>query len=164
MKKTGFFKKGLAAALAAALLASMLPISAAAREQQQTAPPNNAVATVARGDDAFQKSSHAFQANWIWSPSDDGQGNRWMSFRKDVHLDSVPEKVTARIAADTKYWLYINGELAVFEGQLKRGAALLDKDIYLKGTTGQPDLNHMLTQVATYYDEVDLTPVSYTHL
>lgn len=158
MKKTGFFKKGLAAALAAALLASMLPISAAAREQQQTAPPNNAVATVARGDDAFQKSSHAFQANWIWSPSDDGQGNRWMSFRKDVHLDSVPEKVTARIAADTKYWLYINGELAVFEGQLKRGAALLDKDIYLKGTTGQPDLNHMLTQVATYYDEVDLTP------
>lgn len=158
MKKTGFFKKGLAAALAAALLASMLPISAAAREQQQAETPSNAVAAVARGNDAFQKSSHTFQANWIWSPSDDGQGNRWMSFRKDVHLDSVPEKVTARIAADTKYWLYINGELAVFEGQLKRGAALLDKDIYLKGTTGQPDLNHMLTQVATYYDEVDLTP------
>lgn len=158
MKKTGFFKKGLAVALAAALLASMLPVSAVAREQQQAEPPSNAVAAVARGDDAFQKSSHAFQANWIWSPSDDGQGNRWMSFRKDVHLDTVPEKVTAKIATDTKYWLYINGELAVFEGQLKRGAALLDKDIYLQGTTGQPDLNHMLTQVATYYDEVDLTP------
>ena len=26
----------------------------------------------------------------------------------------------AKIACDSKYWMWINGELAVFEGQLKR--------------------------------------------
>lgn len=48
--------------------------------------------------------------------------NTWMAFRKTVTLDSAPsESVTARIAADSKYWLYINDQLVVFEGSLKRG-------------------------------------------
>lgn len=120
--------------------------------------PNNASAIVAQGEDAFVKSSHDFKANWIWNPSDDGAGNRWMIFLKDVELDKVPETVTALISADTKYWLYINGEMAVYEGQLKRGAALLNKDIYTEENPGQPNLTEMLGEVATYYDEVDITP------
>lgn len=47
--------------------------------------------------------------------------NTWIAYRKTLSIDSVPETLYARIAADSKYWLWINGELAVFEGGLKRG-------------------------------------------
>lgn len=44
----------------------------------------------------------------------------WQCFRTDFFL---PAKGNAslKIAADTKYWMYINGELVVREGGLKRG-------------------------------------------
>lgn len=64
------------------------------------------------------------------------ESNTWIDFRKDITLESVPEKAIAKIACDSKYWLWINGELAVFEGQLKRGPNPKD----------------------TYYDEVDIAP------
>lgn len=66
----------------------------------------------------------------------DKNENQWSCFRKVVVLDKVPSAAIARIAVDSKYWLWINGELAVFEGQLKRGPTPND----------------------TYYDEVDLAP------
>jgi alpha-L-rhamnosidase len=59
-------------------------------------------------------------ANWIWQ-SADGPQNTWMCFRKTVTLASEPTSAPVRIAADSKYWLWINGQLVVFEGQLKRG-------------------------------------------
>ena len=62
--------------------------------------------------------------------------NQWIAFRKDVRLDAVPASVPARIAVDSKYWLWVNGELAVFEGGLKRGPNPQD----------------------SYFDEVDLAP------
>lgn len=48
----------------------------------------------------------------------------------------VPEPFEARIAADSKYWMWINDSLVVFEGGLKRGP--------------NPE--------GTYYDVVDLSP------
>ena len=60
--------------------------------------------------------------------------NRWSCFRKVVHLDKKPAQAIARIAVDSKYWLWVNGEMVVFEGQLKRGPTPED----------------------TYYDRVDL--------
>jgi len=42
----------------------------------------------------------------------------------------------AKIACDSKYWLWVNGKMLVFEGQLKRGPTPND----------------------TYYDEIDLNP------
>ncbi len=60
----------------------------------------------------------------------------WHAFRKDVNVKSVPEKAIARIAVDSKYWLWVNGELVVFEGGLKRGPNPRD----------------------SYCDEVDLAP------
>ena len=60
-----------------------------------------------------------WSANWIWQ-SADGPQNTWMCFRKTVTLASAPSSAYARIAADSKYWLWINGRLAIFEGQLKR--------------------------------------------
>ena len=62
--------------------------------------------------------------------------NQWIAFRKDVELDKVPDSVPARIAVDSKYWLWVNGETVVFEGGLKRGPNPQD----------------------SYFDEVDLAP------
>jgi hypothetical protein len=40
---------------------------------------------------------------------------------KKSSLDQKPQNALVQIAADSKYWLWINGELAVFEGGVKRG-------------------------------------------
>ena len=59
-----------------------------------------------------------------WITADDSLRNRqntWIEFRKDFMLKKTLRKVEARIAADSKYWLWVNGTLAVFEGGLKRG-------------------------------------------
>jgi len=61
--------------------------------------------------------------------------NQWICYRKTIHLAKAPTQAMARIAVDSKYWLWINGELVVFEGQLKRGPTPKD----------------------TYFDRVDLT-------
>lgn len=73
-------------------------------------------------------------AKWIWKKGENRE-NTWMNFVKTIELAKKPDKVIARIAVDSKYWLYINGEMAVFEGGLKRG----------------PSPN------STYYDELELT-------
>lgn len=64
------------------------------------------------------------------------RSNLWLCFRKTVVLDAKPAAARVRIAADSKYWLWINGELVVHEGQLKRGPTPND----------------------TYYDEIDIAP------
>lgn len=45
----------------------------------------------------------------------------WYVFRKSFNLKGDINTAELRIAADTKYWLWVNGELQVFEGGLKRG-------------------------------------------
>jgi alpha-L-rhamnosidase len=74
-----------------------------------------------------------WKAKWIWN-SDKSNPNTWMMFRKDFEIETVPNKAITKIAVDSKYWLWINGELVVFEGGLKRGPSPGD----------------------TYYDEVDI--------
>ena len=44
----------------------------------------------------------------------------WQCFRKDFSLLSA-SGASLKIAADTKYWLWVNGKLVVREGGLKRG-------------------------------------------
>ncbi len=48
---------------------------------------------------------------------------KWVCFRKEFNINSSKSNIenTLRIAADSKYWLYVNGEPVVREGQLKRG-------------------------------------------
>lgn len=73
-------------------------------------------------------------ANYIWDNST--ENNTWMCFRKTFHIDKNEIKdIGAQIAVDSKYWLYINGEMVIREGALKRGET--------------PD--------SIYYDEVDLS-------
>ncbi len=77
-----------------------------------------------------------WKAKWIWDQENLTQKNIWMCFNKRVNLDKVPEELVANISADSKYWLYINGETVVFEGSVKRG----------------PDKN------SSYYDDADIAP------
>lgn len=73
-------------------------------------------------------------AKWI-APAEIDAPNTWMTFRKDIVLDEKPEDAVARIAVDSKYWLWVNGSMVVREGALKRGPNPHD----------------------TYYDEVNLS-------
>ena len=76
---------------------------------------------------------------WICAADCNHSENTWQIFRKKITLDKKPARALARIAADSKYWLWINGRLAVFEGSLKRGPApgdhycdIVDIGSYLK--------------------------------
>jgi len=77
-----------------------------------------------------------WKAKWIWDKENLTEENIWMCFNKKVTLDKIPDKLIAHISADSKYWLYINGETVVFEGSVKRG----------------PDEN------SGYYDSIDIAP------
>jgi hypothetical protein len=68
--------------------------------------------------------SAAYAQTAKWITADDptcNERNVWIEFRKDFDLKKRAKKVEAKIAADSKYWLWINGECVVFEGGLKRG-------------------------------------------
>lgn len=60
-------------------------------------------------------------AKWLWER--ERVPNRWMLFRRDFTLLEVPKQALAHIGAETKYQLFINGELAVQDGGLLRGPA-----------------------------------------
>ena len=62
-----------------------------------------------------------WQAKWIWDKENLTEKNVWMCLGKNVNLERVPTHLVAHISADSKYWLYVNGERVVFEGSLKRG-------------------------------------------
>jgi hypothetical protein len=79
--------------------------------------------------------TESLTGKWIWR-TENGPANNWSAFRKKVTLSSVPGSARALIAADSKYWLWINGKQVVFEGGLKRGPNTTD----------------------SYVDEVDLAP------
>jgi len=81
------------------------------------------------------QSPQPWSANWIWT-SEQGPDNIWLDFRKKVTLTSKPTTAITRIAAENKYWLFINGSLIVRDGGL---------DLH-------PDLKN------TYYDSLDIAP------
>ena len=61
------------------------------------------------------------RAEIITYPNEMSPGS-WLCFRKEIFVDSDDiSHSTLKIAADSKYWLWINGELIVREGGLKRG-------------------------------------------
>jgi hypothetical protein len=62
--------------------------------------------------------------------------NSFVCFRKTFYLEESPGMALTGIAGDTKYWLWVNGQMAVREGGLKRGP----------------------TREDTYYDNLDVAP------
>ena len=69
---------------------------------------------------AFAQTSN-WKAKRITAKECQNESNTWIDFRKDIVLKRVPAKALAKIACDSKYWLWVNGEMAVFEGQLNQG-------------------------------------------
>ena len=121
-------------AIAAAFLSSIFPWGDAVMtpfandyEIPDTIPEYSVISTEEKTD---------WKAKWIWDEENLTQKNVWMCFSKKVNIDKVPEKLMADISADSKYWIYINGETVVFEGNVKRG----------------PDKS------SGYYDSVDIAP------
>ncbi len=76
-----------------------------------------------------------WSAKWIWD-TDNKAPHNWLCMRKTVDLGSVPERAVTRISIDSRYWLWINGELVVYEGSAKRGPTAED----------------------TYFDTIDIAP------
>lgn len=64
--------------------------------------------------------------------------NQWLAMRKTASVadSQVGLPIELKIAADSKYWLWINGEMLVFEGGLKRGPT--PTDTYLDTVTWIP--------------------------
>lgn len=77
-----------------------------------------------------------WKAQWIRAFEQQNETNNWTAYHKTFQVEELPNEAMAKIACDSKYWMWINGELAIFEGQLKRGPSPED----------------------TYYDEVDIAP------
>ena len=78
----------------------------------------------------------AQNAKWITAEENQSATNTWLGFKKEFALSGLPEKMETRIAVDSKYWLWINDRLVVFEGGVKRGPNPRD----------------------TYYDSLDIAP------
>ncbi|PQJ76568.1 alpha-L-rhamnosidase-related protein [Polaribacter glomeratus] len=84
-------------------------------------------------------------AQWIWN-QEDGALNSWIAFRKTVVIKTIPEKALANIAVDSRFWLWINGEMVVFEGGSSRGSS----------QAGEWNRKEKITPTNTWYEEVDI--------
>ena len=80
--------------------------------------------------------ARGWHGKWIQVDGVENTPNVWQVFRKEFDLETKPASLMARVAVDSKYWLWINDSLVVFEGSLKRG----------------PNPNDL------YYDELDIAP------
>lgn len=70
----------------------------------------------------------SWKAKYIWFADERNlpeeiKSNEWVCFRKKININSWRDIkwATAKIAVDSKYWLYVNDELVIREGGLKRG-------------------------------------------
>ena len=58
-------------------------------------------------------------AKWIWTADNQAKDQK-VAFRKKFFVSTIPETALTYIACDTKFWLWINGEMVVFEGGVFR--------------------------------------------
>lgn len=82
------------------------------------------------------QATDGWKGMWINSENTQSRINTWQGYRKVTDISTIPPSLKARIAVDSKYWLWVNDRLVVFEGGLKRGPS----------------------RDATYYDVVELAP------
>lgn len=80
------------------------------------------------------------------SETDSIKPGSWFCFRNEITLKDVPEDLRLEIAADSKYWLWMNGELQIREGALKRGPN--PHDTYCDVVTSLPALKKGKNSIA----------------
>jgi len=80
--------------------------------------------------------ARGWHGKWIQAEGVENVPNTWQIFRKEFVVETKPATLMARVAVDSKYWLWVNDSLVVFEGSLKRGPNPSD----------------------SYYDEIDIAP------
>ncbi|WP_194766542.1 alpha-L-rhamnosidase C-terminal domain-containing protein [Tamlana sp. I1] len=95
----------------------------------------------------FSQTPNWDKAQWIWQ-EEDGPSNTWMSFRKTITINEIPEIVQANIAVDSKFWLWINGQIVLFEGGLSRGPS----------QAGEWNRKENITPTNSWYETVDIQP------
>jgi len=109
-----------------------------------------------------------WQGHWIWVPEEPIKPSGPLSasvnpqapethglFRKTVHLDQVPDRAPARITADSRYALFVNGQ-GVFRGPIRSQPRRLYYDLFDLAPYLQPGEN-VLAVYVKYYG----TPKSY---
>lgn len=98
---------------------------------------------------AFSSKPFALEwdANWIWTKERFTDPNSWIAVRKEVNLSETGPDAVAYISADTKYWLWINGEMVVFEGSYTGGPTPVKPS---------PRVDFYPIASNKYYDEVDI--------
>ena len=68
-----------------------------------------------------------YRAQWIWCTPEHPAPFQFARFTRTVEVSALPERVTAYIAADTFYRLWINGQLAMHgPARSSRGKATVD--------------------------------------
>ncbi len=109
-----------------------------------------------------------WRGHWIWVPEEPIEPGGFMSagvdprapeahglFRKTVHLDRVPERAPARVTADSRYALFVNGQEA-YRGPIRSQPRRLYYDLLDLAPLLQPGAN-VLAIYVKYYG----TPKSY---
>lgn len=121
------------------LLLSSFIFSCSSNNEDKKDDENNLVDTYADKSDLpyvssldFRKKSD-WKGKWIWLSS--STSDSYVAFRKNISLDDTPSSVKISISADSKYYMWINDELVVVDGSLKRGPTYYD----------------------SYYEEIDVT-------
>ena len=68
----------------------------------------------------------AWHASWIAAPgAPHSAPNTWTVLRRTFTLATVPDRAEARIAADTKYWLHLNGRIQLSWSAIPSGTTAL---------------------------------------
>jgi alpha-L-rhamnosidase len=109
-----------------------------------------------------------WRGHWIWVPEEPVEPSGFLSaginpnateahglFRKTFHLDHVPERVPARVTADSRYALFANGQ-EVFRGPIRSQPRRLHYDLLDLAPYLRPGEN-VLAVYVKYYG----TPKSY---
>src|SRR2546423_7952526 len=109
-----------------------------------------------------------WQGHWIWVPEEPVTPSGFLGgainpqakqahglFRKMLHLDLVPERAPARITADSRYALFVNGQ-EVFRGPIRSQPRRLYYDLFDLAPYLRPGEN-ILAVYVKYYG----TPKSY---
>ncbi|WP_420933468.1 hypothetical protein ACOJR9_13565 [Alteromonas sp. A081] len=101
---------------------------------------------------SFQSVAVKWDAEWIWNQQKIGNPNTWIALRKEVDINDFDniandQTITAYISADTKYCLWINGEMVVFEGSYTGGPSPVKPS---------PRVDSFPIASNKYYDQVDI--------